>query len=115
MTPAPQVLLDPPQMHQQTQEYVPTTLTFQRQEQQQKGIPRRAQWQPKAKIVAEYWVLGAAPGEWQGVTVADVNDPGELMQDLMTWADVLELSSHMAVGVDQGLPAAQAAAAATVA
>jgi hypothetical protein len=85
------------------------------QEQQQQVTPRRAQWQPKAKIVAEYWFLGAEPGEWQGVTVADVNDPSELMQDLMTWADLLEMSSHVAVGVDQGLPAAQQAAAAAAA
>ncbi len=85
------------------------------QEQQQQVIPRRAQWQPKANIVGEYWFLGSEPGEWQGVTIADVNDPSELMQDLMTWADVLELSSHVAVGVDQGLPAAEAAAAAVTA
>ena len=82
------------------------------EEQQQQGIPRRAQWQPKAKIVAEYWFLGAKPGEWQGVSIADVNDPSELMQDLMTWADLLEMSTHVAVGVDQGLPAAQQAVAA---
>ncbi len=85
------------------------------QEQQQQVIPRRAQWQPKARIVGEYWFLGSEPGEWQGVTIADVNDPSELMQDLMIWADVLEMSSHVAVGVDQGLPAAEAAAAAVTA
>jgi len=81
------------------------------QEQQQQVIPRRAQWQPKAKIVAEYWFIGAEPGEWQGITVAEVNDPSELMQDLLTWADVLEMGSHVAVGVAEGLPAAQQAAA----
>jgi hypothetical protein len=85
------------------------------QEQQQQVIPRRAQWQPRAKIVSEYWFLGSEPGGWQGVLIADVDDPSELMQDLMTWADVLELSSHVAVGVDQGLAAAEAATAAVTA
>lgn len=85
------------------------------QEQQQQVIPRRAQWQPRANIVAEYWFLGSEPGGWQGVVIADVDDPSELMQDLMTWADLLEMSSHVAVGVDQGLPAAQQAAAAAAA
>ena len=78
-------------------------------EQQQQGFSRRAQWQPKAKIAAEYWFLGAGPGEWAGVTIADVNDPGELMQDLQTWADQLEMSSHVAVSVDVGLRVAQQA------
>ncbi len=81
------------------------------QDQQQQALPRRAQWQPKAKVVAEYWFLGAQPGEWAGVTIADVNDPSELLQDLMSWGDVLEMRSHVSVGVDVGLRAAQQAVA----
>lgn len=79
------------------------------QEQQQQGLPRRAQWQPKARIVAEYWFLGAQRGEWAGLTVADVEDPAELMQDLLTWVDLLETRSFVAVTVEEGLSAAQQA------
>lgn len=77
------------------------------QEQQQQGYPRRAQWKPKGKIVAEYWFLGAQRGEWAGVTVADVKDPSELMVDLMTWEDLLEMRSYVVIGPEEGLRAAQ--------
>ena len=77
------------------------------QEQQQQGLPRRAQWKPKGKIVAEYWFVGAQRGEWAGVTIAEVNAPSELMEDLMTWADLLEMRSYVVVGVEEGLRAAQ--------
>ena len=77
------------------------------QEQERQGFARRAQWKPKGKIVAEYWFVGAQRGEWAGVTVADVNDPSELMADLMTWDDQLEMRTYVVVGVEQGLRAAQ--------
>lgn len=84
------------------------------QEQQQQGFPRRSQWKPKGKIVAEYWFVGAQQGEWAGVTIANVNDPSELQEDLMFWADLLETRTHVAVGVEEGLRTALQAASAAV-
>ena len=81
------------------------------QEQQQQGFPRRAQWKPKGRIVAEYWFVGAQRGEWAGITIAEVNDPSELMGDLMFWDDLLEMRTHVVVGVEEGLRTAQQIAA----
>jgi hypothetical protein len=48
------------------------------------------------------------------VTIADVNDPGELQEDLLFWADLLEMRTHVTVGVEEGLRAAMQAASAAV-
>lgn len=83
-------------------------------EQLQQGLPRRMQWHPRGHIQAEYWFIGAQRGDWAGITIADVDDPSQIFEDLGAWADLLEMRTHLCVPVDQGLRMAQQAAAAAV-
>lgn len=81
-------------------------------EQLQQSLPRRAAWKPKSRMVSEYWFVGAQRGEWAGVSIAEVDDPATIYEDLQGWQDLLEMRAHLVVESEQGLRIAQQAMAA---
>ena len=76
---------------------------------------RRAQWEPKAKVVDEHWFVGAQRGEWAGLIVTEADDSSTFMQDTLFWADLLEMRSYASIGAGDGLRVAQEATAAATA
>ena len=72
-------------------------------DQQAQGFARRVQWQPKGRMLAEYWFQGSGADEPAGLTIADVTDVSQLFEDLATWQDLLEVRSYIAVSAEDGL------------
>jgi len=74
-------------------------------EQQQEIYTRRLQWNfdPTAKVIGEYFLVGTGPEEPTGVLIYESDNAVAEYRDHSVWTDLLEVRTHIAISAEEGL------------
>jgi hypothetical protein len=66
------------------------------------ALARRGSWQYPAgiRLISEYWPFGSTA---QVITTFSTDDPGSIMELILEWSDVFDITVHPAVSAEDGL------------